>query len=303
MAVRSHARWLAAGLAATLAGPPLPAAAAPSKADRKLLDKVGALAQEAQTRFETADFAGAIELWTQAYAALPAEAAYEKRRNGLAYLIAQACVEAYAIDPQLVYLRKAEKLFEQYRTTVNPKDKDTAGKVEATLAELREKIRVAEEKEAAAAREQADASDEATERARRAEEEKERAAARRAAAERDVKTARRLNITGGVLAGVGAIGLGLMGYGLSSGARLDREGEAARQDGVMDLELYRGIIADGVTANRIAIVGGAVGGALLVTGLGLVAAGAVKQRRARRELAAAPTWLPGGAGLVLQGRF
>src|SRR5687768_1890321 len=104
MAMATHGRrWLSAGLAAALAVlPAVPEvrAAAPAKASDELNAKISALAQEAQTRFETADYAGAIELWTQAYAALPNEPAYDKRRNVLAYQIAQACVEAYELDPQ-----------------------------------------------------------------------------------------------------------------------------------------------------------------------------------------------------------
>lgn len=289
-------RVVAALVALALAPPPVHAA--PAKADRKLLNKVSALAAEAQTRFETADYAAAIELWTQAYAALPAEPAYEKRRNGLAYLIAQACVEAYELDPQLVYLRKAERLFEQYLETI--KDQDTTAKVQGTLGELREKIRAAEEKEAAAqeaTRRERDEGD-AAEQARR--DEQARAAARRVAAERDARVGRRLTISGGALVGVGGLAFGLMTYGLARGRGLDRQGDEARGEGVMDLVFYRDLIADGVTANRIAIIGGALGGLLVVAGVALIGAGASRERRARRELAVSPSWTGGGAGLLIR---
>lgn len=296
-APRPRARgFIATALVLALAPPPVHAG--PNKADRKLLNEVSALAAEAQTRFETADYAAAIELWTQAYAALPAEPAYEKRRNGLAYLIAQACVEAYALDPQLVYLRKAERLFEQYLETI--KAEDARAKVKGTLDELRGKIRAAEEKEAAAqeaARREREAGD-AAEAGR--QEEQARAAARRVAAERDARVGRRLTIGGGALVGAGGLALGLMTYGLVRGRGLDREGDDARGEGVMDLEFYRDLIADGVTANRIAIVGGALGGLLVVAGVALIGAGAARQRRARRELAVSPTWTGGGAGLVVR---
>ncbi len=59
------------------------------------LAAIGELAQEAQTRFETADYAGAIDLWTEAYAALPQDSEYAQQRSVLVYQIAQACVEAY----------------------------------------------------------------------------------------------------------------------------------------------------------------------------------------------------------------
>lgn len=312
MAMATHGRrWLSAGLAAALAVlPAVPEvrAAAPAKANEELNAKISALAQEAQTRFETADYAGAIELWTQAYAALPNEPAYDKRRNVLAYQIAQACVEAYELDPQLVYLRKAERLFDNYLQTISAKDKNTTAKVQGTLGELREKIRVAEEREAAdkqVAAETAEGRGEddgaALLAARKASEAREAEA--RANAEREARRARRLTIAGGALTGAGAIALGVMAYGLARGARVDRDGEAAKADGVTDPAVYRDLLDQGTAANTLAIATAVVGGVLVVTGIGLIGAGAAGQQRARRDLGLAPTWLRGGAGLVLQGRF
>ncbi|MCY1059958.1 hypothetical protein [Nannocystis sp. SCPEA4] len=301
-------RWVSAGLAAVLASSPgiAEVRAAPAKGNDQLNAKISGLAQEAQTRFETADFAGAIELWTQAYAAMPDEPAYDKRRNVLAYQIAQACVEAYELDPQLVYLRKAERLFDNYLKTISAKDKVTTAKVQGTLDELREKIRVAEEREAAEKQAAAEA-------AERASPEGDEPAAqeadpadtedRRAAAEREAKKSRGLTIAGGTLTGAGAIVLGVMAYGLSQGARADRDGEAAKADGVTDPAVYRDLLDQGMAANRLAIATAVAGGILVVTGIGLLGAGAAGQQRARRELGLAPTWLRGGAGIVLQGRF
>ncbi|PCC69126.1 hypothetical protein SAMN02745121_05774 [Nannocystis exedens] len=314
MAMATHGRrWLSAGLAAALAALPAApevraAAPAKAKAGDELNAKISALAQEAQTRFETADYAGAIELWTQAYAALPNEPAYDKRRNVLAYQIAQACVEAYELDPQLVYLRKAERLFDNYLKTISAKDKNTTAKVQSTLDELREKIRVAEEREAAdkqAAAEAAEARGEGGPgphvAAQKASEAREAEA--RAVAEREAKRARRLTIAGGALTGAGAIVLGVMAYGLARGARVDRDGEAAKADGVTDPAVYRDLLDQGTAANTLAIATAVAGGVLVVTGIGLLGAGAAGQQRARRDLGLAPTWLRGGAGVVLQGRF
>ncbi|MDC0675936.1 hypothetical protein [Nannocystis radixulma] len=301
-------RWVSAGLAAVLASSPgiAEVRAAPAKGNDQLNAKISGLAQEAQTRFETADFAGAIELWTQAYAAMPDEPAYDKRRNVLAYQIAQACVEAYELDPQLVYLRKAERLFDNYLKTISAKDKVTTAKVQGTLDELREKIRVAEEREAAEKQAAAEAAEragpEGDEPAAPKADEAE-AEDRRAAAEREAKKSRRLTIAGGALTGAGAIVLGVMAYGLAQGARADRDGEAAKADGVTDPAVYRDLLDQGMAANRLAIATAVAGGILVVTGIGLLGAGAAGQQRARRELGLAPTWLRGGAGIVLQGRF
>lgn len=302
-------RWLSAGLAVTLAGSPVGLEAAPARAKDELNAKISALAQEAQTRYETADFAGAIELWTQAYAALPDEPAYDKRRNVLAYQIAQACVEAYALDPQLVYLRKAERLFDNYLKTLGARDKGTIGKVQGTLEDLRAKIQAAEEQEAAEKQAAAERQAAAEAAAREAEAQAEREGPEdevrdeaRESAEDAARRARRLMIAGGVLSGLGVALLGVMGYGLARGAQVDRDGQAAKAEGVRDPAIYQDLLRQGLTANRLAIASAAVGGALLITGIGLLGAGGAGHRRSR-ELGVAPTWLRGGAGLVLQGRF
>lgn len=300
---RAPTRGLATVLALGLAVSSTELRAAPAK--DAVLDKVSKLAQDGQTRFETADFAGAIELWTNAYAELPDDPKYSKRRNVLAYQIAKACIEAYTLDPQqLVYLRKAERLFDNYLATIDAKDKTTREKVEGTLTELREQIRLAEEREAAA-RDEANAATaaQADDRERDDTAAQQQAAVRRDTAEHDAKRSRRLMITGGVTLGVGAALLGVMGYGLSWGARVDRDGAKLKTDGVTDPQPYSDLRADGFTANKLAITTAAIGGTLLVVGLGLLVGGATGLKRARRDLAVAPTWHPGGAGLTLVGRF
>ena len=308
MDLRGHTRWLASILTLTLAVPPPAAHAAP--AGEVPLEQVSALVQEGQTRFDTADFAGAIELWTQAYAALPDDPAYSKRRNVLAYQIARACAEAYTLDPeQLIYLRKAERLFDNYLKTIDPRDAGTIAKVEATLAELREKIRAAEAEDSAAADTTRADAEAAAAAARKEREDREAAAARReadarrSAAAREATRARRLVITGAAVTGGGAVLLGVMAYGLSWGARVDRDGAAAVTDGVTDPARYQDLRDQGFAANRLATATAAIGGTLVIVGVGLLAGGLVGKRRAERRLGLTPTWHPGGAGLGLSGRF
>lgn len=118
---------------------------------------------------------------------------------------------------------------------------------------------------------------------------------------------RAVTISGAVLLGVGGVGLGLMGVGLGRGAALEREGEdlAAKleADGVGGLELTDALAdtrARGARANTLAVVGGAVGGALVVTGAVLVALGTTNRMR---RVAVAPWGGRGLAGLVFAGRF
>lgn len=326
MAGRGHTRWVALGLGLSLvaapgahAGPgpwvlqlraPARTAAKPKAEDP--LARVSELAQEAQTRYETADFSGAIDLWTQAYAALPDEPAYAQQRSVLAYQIAQACVEAYAIDPQLVYLRKAEKLFDSYRATIDPADRETAEDVQKTLDELRSKIAEAEARAAASGdaemqAELAAAERELAEKMAREEAERRRReqedAARRAAAEGEVKRYKGLTIAGAAVAAWGAASLGVMAFGLARGSKVDERGESLVKAGDPDPAELRDLLNQGTTANKLAIAFGAVGGALIVTGVGLVAAGTAGYRRARRDLAVAPGWLPGGGSLSVRFRF
>lgn len=315
---RRHVRAVAAGLILALSGTS-PGAAAPARRPRPPapapapdpLVKVAALAQEAQTRFETADYEGAIDLWTQAYAALPVDPEYGQQRSVLAYQIAQACVEAYAIDPRLVYLRKAARLFEGYQATIDPSDHENVAAVQRELDALKAKIEEAERRERESVEAERERLAEA-ERERLAAAEREEAERRRQEAEaehaqqmevkREVQRWRARTMAGGVLLGVGAVGVGLMGYGLAWGASVDRRGEAAVAAGA-DTAALRELLDEGVVANRLAVGAAIAGGALVLTGVGLVAAGTAGQRRARRGVAAAPTWLPGGAGLVLRGSF
>ena len=307
MDLRGHTRWLASILTLALAVPPPVVHAAP--ASDAPLEKVGALVQEGQTRFDTADFAGAIDLWTQAYAALPDDPAYSKRRNVLAYQIARACAEAYTLDPQLIYLRKAERLFDNYLKTIDPRDESTIAKVQATLTELREKIRVAEAEDSAAADAARDETDAVAAAVRKEREDRDAAAARReadarrSAAQREATRARRLVITGAAVTGGGAVLLGVMAYGLSWGARVDRDGAKLMTDGVADPAQYQDLRDQGFTANHLATATAAIGGTLVIVGVGLLAGGLVGKRRAQRQLGLAPIWHRGGAGLGFSGRF
>lgn len=305
-----------AGPAPTRAAPPLAALLAPPRqrpdpAKVAALEQVRRLAQEAQTRFETADFAGAIELWTQAYAALPEDPEHGPQRSALAYQIAQACVEAYSIDPKLSYLRKATRLFESYLPMIDPQDRETAAEVGKTLDDLRRRIAEAEAEEArkreaeeAAQREAEAAAQLEAEEARRREAEAARRreeAARPADAPQAPRPRRTLAIAGGVTLGLGALGLGLMAYGLAAGAGVDRRGDAARAAGEGPA-VFRELLAEGTRANQIAVGAGVVGGVLVVAGAALLGVG-LARRSQGREVRWVPRGYPAGAGVVLLGRF
>jgi hypothetical protein len=300
--------WL--GLAAP-AGKPAGGKTAAAPTQPGPLQRVGELATSAQARYETADFAGAIELWTQAYDLLPDAPEYVSQRSVLAYQIAQACVEAHAIDPKLAYLRKAEKLFSGYLQSVDAQDAETVADIEGRLKDIRAKIadvdrleaeRLERERQEAerrnAAAEAAKKPDPAIEKARLAE-----LAARRQAAERDAKRWHKISVAGGVTLGLGASMLVVMGVGLGRGAKIDDQGDEAIATGTPDSNELQDLLGKGVTANRLAIATGILGGVLAITGAALVGTGVVRERRARKNLALAPIWLPGGAGVHFAARF
>lgn len=288
-----------------------PARTAAPAAQPTPLQRVSELVKSAQARYETADYAEAIELWTQAYDLLPDTPEYTAQRNVLAYQIGQACVEAYALDPKLAYLRKADVLLSGYQQSIDPQDTETQTEIAGRLADIRAKIAEAERlaaeqtdrerEEAERAREAAAAAkrpDPAIEAAKKLEE-----ARLRRVAERDAKKWRRISIAGGVTLAAGASMLAVMGYGLARGAKIDDDGDAAVASGTPDPVALQNLLDKGLTANRLAVATGILGGALAVTGAALVGAGVVRERRARRAMAFAPIYLRGGAGLSFSARF
>ncbi len=274
------------------------------------LAAIGELAQEAQTRFETADYAGAIDLWTEAYAALPQESEYAQQRSVLVYQIAQACVEAYALDPQVLYLRKAERLYTSYQETIDPSDAETLAEVESTIAELRAKIAVVDpdpETEGdpkpdpgagEAQVEDQSIGDEGDGSATTSEVPSGEPSAGRS-------DGRGLTIAGAVLVGLGAASLGAMTYGLVWGGRVDDRGDAAKAAGETDAEVYRGLLSEGTTANRLAIGAGVAGAVAVATGATLLGVGLGKRRTrsSERDIAWAPLGVARGGGLALRLRF
>lgn len=277
------------------------------------LAAIGELAQEAQTRFETADYAGAIDLWTEAYAALPQESEYAQQRSVLVYQIAQACVEAYALDPQALYLRKAERLYISYQETIDPSDTETLAEVESTIADLRAKIAAVDPdpatedapKDPRAGEAQVEdpvedqsIGDEGDGSATTSEVPSGEPSAERSGG-------RGLTIAGAVLVGLGAASLGAMTYGLVWGGRVDDRGDAAKAAGETDAEVYRGLLSEGTTANRLAIGAGAAGAVAIATGATLLGVGLGKRRTrsSDRDIAWAPVGVARGGGLALRLRF
>jgi hypothetical protein len=104
-------RALAAILAASVLGAAPHANAArvepPSEEARRLYD-------EGRARFETLDYRGAIDLWTQAYAMVPSTDDNHVIRTNLVYNIAAAQEKWFDLDGDVTHLRQARGLLERY---------------------------------------------------------------------------------------------------------------------------------------------------------------------------------------------
>ncbi len=258
-----------------------PAAAAP--ADAAALRDAEALYKRGRASFETANYLEAIELWEEAYgmvADVPENAAI---KAALIFNIAAAQEKAYDIDTNLTHLRQAEVLMETYARSVPSLYGDEAEaeaeleKIEARLAELRQRIEEAESAvpQTDPAPDPADTVIEPT-------------------FEPDPR-AKPLIIAGAVTAGLGVVGLGLMAGGLAMGSSANELG----QD--VSLEDRRAQFDRGRTGNTLAYVGGAAGGVLLVTGAVLLGIGLKK--RSTGTMAVAPWGGRGTAGVSVAGRF
>jgi hypothetical protein len=114
-------------------------------------------------------------------------------------------------------------------------------------------------------------------------------------------------ISGSVLLGAGAAGLGVMAFGIARGAALERQGadmvDMLEQDGLDGLDLTDALAdtrARGRRANLVAAASGAVAGVLVIAGATLVGLSATNRLR---RVALAPWGGRGLGGLVLSARF
>jgi hypothetical protein len=296
----------AASAGSSGASPPPP----PSEPDGAQAD-VGELFRNGQDRFETSDFKGAIEQWTRAYEALPEGPEHQAIRAMLLANLAQAHVEAYAIDRDPEHLRQADGLFVSYLAMIDVADTQTHETIEA------------ERRRIAGLLEQAEAEQREAERARQPEPDvratdpgragKERADVsslasdgsppidRRDAVEPFNKWERALLIGGGVTL---AFGVGLTG---AAGAFLwlrneeEKQGAAASRDIETRVAVLRDHGRNAIRFNRLAITTGAASGVLIGLGLGLI--GTADVHRRRRPSDRTTVGLGPGGTVVVRGRF
>ena len=248
------------------------------------------LYEQGKNRFDTADYDAAIELWTEAYGALPNTPDAAPIKAALIYNIATAQERAYAIDKDITHLRRAAILVQQYADAIpalygeGEQAQAERDRVQERLEDLRTRI---EEAEAAQPEPEAepDAEDESIEHPFPEP-------VPSSDMQPDPRT-RPLIISGAVLAGLGVAMSGVMAGGLVMGSQAN--------DGVPeDLEQRRDQFDKGRTGNTLAIASGVVAGVLVVTGATLLGVGL---SRRRSPVAVTPSVGPKWSGLSLSGRF
>jgi hypothetical protein len=135
----------AAAPALAQAAPP-DAGAQPARQDEGELEEVRQLYGEGKAKFDTYDYAGAIDLWTKAYAKLDPVEGNREIRNNLVYNIATAQEKAFEINGQVTHLRQAKGLLQRYLDEYKalyeptPEARAEVAKVEARIAEIDARI-------------------------------------------------------------------------------------------------------------------------------------------------------------------
>jgi hypothetical protein len=267
-----------------------PTAATP---DDPAIARAQALYEEGKGRFQTADYLGAIELWTEAFTMVPEEPHNARIKALLIYNIAAARERAFEVDHDATHLRQAKILMENFAATIpalygeGPEAADEQAKATDRMNDLARKLERAE-----------------------AEAKRARGSARTSAAdlpdddEAQAELARKrkaMIASGATLLVLGGAGLGMMAGGLAMGSRAN---DLSGLDPT-DIEGRREQFERGRTGDSLAIAGGVLGGLFAVTGVVLLAVAPrdASARTAKKNAAVLPSGGARWAGLTLVGRF
>ena len=255
------------------------------------------------TRYNAADYEGAIELWLAAYDLV--EPTFDNRliKAELIYNVARAQQQWFEIDDDVEHLRRSRAILQRFFGELDELYGDQSGlerdKVEEQIANVEQAITAWEE-----------------EQARREAELAERMRPK-FDFEADAREAKRNKAMIGAGAGLTAIGLAGVGM-LVTGIVLAGSATEASTDLHLadDIPMREDVIFRGELGNGLLVTGSLAAGVFLTAGVPLLAAGGSaenkrKQRRANagvddgaaRIEAVSPVWVRGGFGLGLSGRF
>jgi tetratricopeptide (TPR) repeat protein len=295
---RPQSRGLAALLCTSVAVASLvstPARAAPAE-DSSTAD-AEAIFRRGQTKYETADYNGAIELWTEAYGLIDSTPENASIKALLIYNLAQAHVKAYELDAQEIHLKQAQQLLISFRNNLallydEPAQlAEETATVEGKLAEIDAMITALEQAKAAAAEQNKPEPEPEPEPEPKPEPPPPAG-----------PSGKPLIISGGVLLGVG-VGLGALGI---VGAVMGSNAEDISDLQPLQLDEREQRYASGYTGNILLIVGAVGAGLLLPTGAALIGVGAKRNKahaatRSRLEQLRVGPSFSGGSGRGLTG--
>jgi hypothetical protein len=247
-------------------------APAPTTDEDPTLAEAKAHHVEADAKYNTADYEGAIASWRKAYAALPRthpEANYY--RALIAYNIAASYEKLYAVRGDVEHLRQAKILLQKFEASIDETYSDVPDEGVQVRAEVRAKIAHIDELLAKAEHEPKPKAPTTRPQDRTTTPVKP---TEKAPADRD--PSRGLVVGGGVLIGLGVVGGAGMTAALVVGGRANDIGDIDDADVAARKETFD----RGRAANTGAIAAGVVGLACLAAGIALVVVG-VKRRPAR----------------------
>lgn len=294
---RSTAVLLAAALAGGSPGVALAAPTTGPSAEADPLADAQRLYDRGKAKFETADYADAIELWTEAYAIVPETPESSQIKVLLLYNIATAREKQFEVSRDPAELRKATILLQSFEEGIpalygeGPEAVAERAKVQERRAAIEVRLREAEAAQGGGEDDDTGAEPlPPTEPTTPIDD----------GGEAPARGGRGLVIGGAVAAGLGVGGLGLMAAGLGMGARANDISDLEPDD----VDGRRERFDRGRTGNVLAIAGGVAGGVLLVTGAVLLGIGVPRLAAGKRgAVALLPAPLRSGTGLVLSGRF
>lgn len=247
-----------------------------------------------QTKYETADYDAAIELWTEAYGLVESSPENAAIKALLIFNLAQAHVKAFELHEDTLHLKKARALLESYRASLEllyadeTARADENAKVDATLADIAAKLDAAE-----------------AERAPEPEPTPAPPPPQVDAPPSNPSPGNPLLFAG---IGVTVLGVAMGGVGLGLGAAWASNANDVSGLEPSDLDAREQQFARGRRGNMLMVAGGVIAGVLIPTGVGLLTIGAKRNAEARRARQArvpqlVPSFGPAGGGLVLTGRF
>jgi len=253
-----------------------------------------AMFRKGQAKYETADYSGAIELWTEAYALVDSTPETASIKALLLYNLAQAHVKAYELDEDDIHLKQAQQLLTSFRANLSLLYEDPAQleeetkKVDERLAEIEQMLADSKPPE-----EEPPPKDEPPPPVVEPEPEPQGDDKGR-----KPRTGKSLMIEGGIFLGggvaFGAIAIvgAVMGSGANDISDLDPNDLTARENQ----------FSTGRTGNILLIVGSVGAGLMIPIGAALIGVGGKKHKQENRTTALrlGPNF---GGGLTISGRF